>query len=366
MRSPEQNEVVLKKIQMRHRALAAVRNYFAQEEFFEIDSPLLIAANCIETHIDPISVKVNCGQKGEVTRYLHTSPEIYHKRLLSYGAQKIYQLGHVFRDGEFGKMHLPEFTLLEWYRAGGTINDLIVDCEKLFAAVAEAVLGHTEIVIASVGEAIQTNNLDYLVASAPRSDDPKKVIYLAKPFDHRTVEDLWKEHAQIDLRAALEAMRDGDPLALVKVAQEKGYALRELATFDDVFHHIMLTKIEPAIGHDRPCVVKNWPVQMAALARVCENDPLFAERFEIYCGQMELANAFAELIDPVEQKIRFERDQEERILLGKTALPIDDRFISDLSFMPNAVGIAVGFDRLLMLISQIPEIDQVQALPSFV
>lgn len=343
MRSPEQNEVVLKKIQMRHKAMAAVRNYFAEEEFFEIDSPLLIAANCIETHIDPILVKVNCGKKGELTRYLHTSPEIYHKRLLSYGAQKIYQLGHVFRDGELSKMHLPEFTLLEWYRAGGTINDLIVDCEKLFAAVAKAVLGSTKIVLAD-----------------------QKMINLAKPFERFLMEDLWKEHAQIDLRAALESMRDGDPLALVKVAQEKGYALRELATFDDVFHHIMLTKIEPAIGHDRPCVVQCWPVQMAALARVCENDPLFAERFEIYCGQMELANAFAELIDPLEQKIRFEKDLEERALLGKIALPIDDRFISDLGFMPNAVGIALGFDRLLMLISQISEINQVHALPNFV
>ena len=334
---------VLKKVKMRHKAMAAVRNYFAEEEFFEIDSPLLIAANCIETHIDPVLVKVNCGPKGNLTRYLHTSPEIYHKRLLSYGAQKIYQLGHVFRDGELGKMHLPEFALLEWYRAGGNIDDLIVDCEKLFRAVAKALLGRTEITLAD-----------------------QKTIDLAKPFDRCSMEDLWNKHAQIDLRAALEKMRDGDDLALVIAAQEKGYALRELATFDDVFHHVMLTKIEPAIGHDRPCVVQNWPTQLAALARVCKNDPLFAERFEIYCGQVELANAFAELIDPVEQKHRFEQDLKERAALGKAPLPIDDQFMQDLGFMPDAVGIAVGFDRLLMMILQVPEINHVQALPSFV
>lgn len=334
---------VLQRMKLRHLAMAATRKYFAAQDFFEIDSPLLISANCIETHIDPIWVKVNCGQKGELKRYLHTSPEIYHKRLLSYGAQKIYQLGHVFRDGELGKMHLPEFAMMEWYRAGGTLDDLIVDCEELFCAVAKAVLGSTEIKLPN-----------------------ECIIDLNQPFDRCSMEYLWKEHAQIDLRAALEKMRDGDLLALVRVAQEKGYALRELATFDDVFHHIMLTKIEPAIGYDKPCVVQNWPTQLAALARVCENDPLFAERFEIYCGQMELANAFAELVDPVEQKIRFERDLKERSLLGKMPLPIDDSFINDLNFMPNAVGIAVGFDRLLMLILQVPEINQVQGLPSFV
>jgi elongation factor P--(R)-beta-lysine ligase len=342
MRSAKENETVLEKIRMRHNAMVAVRNYFEKEEFFEIDSPLLIAANCIETYIDPILVKVNCGPKGDLTNYLHTSPEIYHKRLLSYGAKKIYQLGHVFRDGELGKMHLPEFALLEWYRAGGTIHDLIVDCEKLFSAVAKAVIGTTRITLAD-----------------------QKVIDLAKPFERCSMEDLWKQHAQIDLRVALKAMRDGNPLALVKVAQEKGYALRELATFEDVFHHVMLTKIEPAIGQGKPCVVINWPTQMAALARVCKDDPLFAERFEIYCGGIELANAFSELNDPVEQKIRFKRDLAERSLLGKKPLPIDDRFIQDLEYMPDSVGIAVGFDRLLMLISQIAEIDQVQALPSF-
>ena len=320
--------------------MKATRNYFDSKNFIEIDSPQLISANCIETHIDPISVQTDLGRGQLTQRYLHTSPEIFHKRLLSYGAQKIYQLSHVFRNGESGRLHLPEFSLLEWYRANGSLNDLIIDCENLFAEIAHALIGTTKISL--------SNNVH---------------IDLSEPFERINMADLWLKYAQIDLRASLTEMELGNDLALVDKARQAGCHLRDGADFEDAFHHIMLTKIEPYIGNDRPTVVLRWPIQLAGLAKPCAGDPLFADRFEIYCDQMELANAFQELVDADEQLARFESDLRTRDLIKKNVLPINADFIADLRHMPDASGIAVGYDRLLMLLTKTAEINEVLPFP---
>ena len=316
----------------RHLAMKATRNFFDRQGFIEVDAPALILANCVEAHIDPIEVSVDLGSgHGKQKRYLQTSPEIYHKRLLSHGLPQIYQLSHVFRNGEYGQRHLPEFSLLEWYRAGATLEDLISDCEQLFVEISDAISG--------------------------------SAVNFLKPFERITLETLWKEKAGIDLRQALVQMDQGDHLALVRSVQAAGLYLRDGANFEDAFHHVMLTQIEPNIGQERPCVVMQWPRQLAALARINERDHLFADRFEIYFQGLEIANAFDELIDPNEQKKRFENEAQSRCREGKPGLPMNQIFLSDLSCLPPSAGIAVGFDRLLMLILGSKEIENVLSLP---
>lgn len=289
----------MKFLELRHQAKQITRQYFDAQGFIEVDSPILISANAIEAYIDPIWV----GDEE-----LRTSPEIYHKRLLARGAQKIYELGHVFRDELSGRIHLREFTLLEWYRVGANLTDLVRDCENLFQAL-----------------------------------DPD---LFKTPFERKTLQELWSEYTGIDLRQALLDKN------LVEVVKKKGFVLREQADFGDAFHHVMLTVIEPQIGLEVPCVVTRWPRELAALSRLCEDDNLFAERFEIYFKQIELANAFLELTDPIEQRDRFEIESQMRQKLGKRSSQIDLGFMEDLQFIPKTAGIAVGFDRLLLLMAQ--------------
>lgn len=331
----------LARIRRRHLALAAVRAFFSERGFLEVDTPLLVPGPGLEPHIDPLAVDVRVAFDGPVTRrWLVTSPELAIKRLLATTPElrNVFQLGHVFRDGERTARHLPEFTMLEWYRVGGTLDDLVADHEELFAAVAAA-----------------------LGVDAP-----------AAPFARATVASLFREHAGLDLRAALLRTQAGHACALVddvsaRSAEDQS-SLRPGADFEDAFFHVMGTHVEPHIGHARPVVVARWPASMAVLARTCDDDPLFAERFEIYAhvaalggGALELSNAFAELTDPVEQRARFVEDNAKRRALGKSELPLDEEFLSALGGLAPTAGCALGFDRLLMLLEQAREIDDVTA-----
>lgn len=320
------DDEVLRRIRLRHHAFVAIRRYFAEENFYEIDAPQVIAANCVEANIDPLKVTFSLPQP--IDLYLHTSPEVAAKRLLAAGAQKIYQLSHVFRDGETGKKHLPEFCLLEWYRAHADLQDLINDCQKLFNKIC-----------------------DELSNAQPAILHYKPQIDFKAPFEVFTVEELWQKFAGIDLRAALKAAQANDLSFLRRILEAQGESLSPSLTFDDCFHLIMLKFVEPNIGHKVPCVVIKWPARMAALAKRCEDDHLFAHRFEIYAGGHEIANAFFELTDPVEQRARFQKDNEERVILGKNALPLPESMITNLAKIPQSSGIAVGIDRLLMAIS---------------
>lgn len=294
------------KFHERHRAKQIVRQYFDSQGFVEIDSPVLIPANAIETHIDPI-----WAADGE----LRTSPELYLKRILARGLTKIYELGPVFRDEAEGRLHKREFMLLEWYRTRASLVDLVQDCQNLFQALAPE----------------QFN----------------------QPFEVKTLQTLWLEYGNIDLKQALLEEN------LVQRVREAGFALREQADFSDAFVQVMGSVIEPQIGQKTPCVVTRWPREMAALSRLCEDDNLFAERFEIYYQGIELANAFLELTDPVEQRKRFTEEAKIRRQLGKKISPMDENFLSELGLVPESAGIALGFDRLLMCISGAHQIDEI-------
>ncbi len=333
------NEQVCETAIVRHSAMQAVRSYFERDQFIEIDSPIIINANCVEAGINPVPVQVKTSFHEKEQRYLLTSPEIALKKLLSAGMKKIFQLSHVFRDGEKGPAHLPEFCLLEWYRANGNLAEVINDCEHI---------------IKEVANKVEINLLP-----------PKKEALGFNPFlplEKITMEQAWNKYAHIDLRRALVEISNGNNEALVQAVTVKGHTLREKANFEDAFIHIMLKCIEPNIGNKQACAIYNWPAQMASLARLCSNDYLFASRFEIYAGGLELANGSDELIDPIEQERRFLFENKIRASQNKDLLPIDRNFLKCLSKIPKAAGVAIGFDRLLMAVLKKRHIKEVMAL----
>lgn len=350
MPSPSAKDVMAatfrQRTERRSRALSFVRRFLEERDFFEVDAPQLVPATTTEPHIDPLTVSVRPAidrpddENSAVTRYLHTSPELALKRVLAQGIERVYCLSHVFRDGETSPLHLPEFSLLEWYRARAILPDLVTDCEQLLRELSLVLVGSTTL---------------------PQPDG--SALDVAAPFEVRTAAELFEQHAQVDLRAALARMAEGDAHALVSEVMRAGHKLRPGADFEDAFFHVMGTRVEPAIGRERPCVVTRWPRQMAVLARGCDDDELFAERFELYAGGLELANAFDELTDPVEQRARFRADNDARAALGKARLPLDELFLTELANMPPSSGIALGFDRLLMLITGARDILDVVPVP---
>ncbi|MFZ9889309.1 MAG: EF-P lysine aminoacylase EpmA [Myxococcota bacterium] len=335
------SNLLVQRIERRAHALRSTRRFFEDRGFLEVDAPQLVPATTTEPHIDPLAVDVRVRlESPPERRFLHTSPELALKRIVAAGLDRVYCLGHVFRDGERGERHLPEFTLLEWYRRGQSLPALVQDTTELVRDLSVALCGTTRL-----------QQVDGAIIDVALSPD----VY--------SVDELFHRYASVDLRRALEKMAQGDDEALVRAVREAGHALREGADFEDAFFHVMGTRVEPHIGRDRLCVVERWPRQMAVLARGSDDDPLFAERFEIYAGGLELANAFDELTDPTEQRRRFAADNHLRRALGKEALPIDELFLRSLADLPPTVGIALGFDRVLMLLFGAAHIEDVVPVP---
>jgi lysyl-tRNA synthetase class 2 len=258
----------------RAQALKEVRAFFEEHDVLEVDTPLLSKYAPIDTHIDLFSVDLSENETG----YLHSSPEYGMKKLLAEGVGDIYQLGHVFRKGEWGRLHRPEFTMIEWYRLGATFESFLEENLKLL----RLFLGNQPHEVLSYREAMEKYG-DY-----PESADP---------------------------------------------------------------HIIWGCAVEPMLGQGKISVVIDYPAKEAALAQTrWVNGVEVAERFEFYFKGIELGNGYHELTDPIEQKRRLFQSNEERRALGKKALPIDSELIRALERgLPNCYGIALGFDRLLML-----------------
>lgn len=316
------------RLQRRDFIFRAIRSFFYQDGFAEVDPPILVPGTGCEPHIDPLKVEVGLGEgRAAVQRYLHTSPELYLKRLLARVPEPCFFLGHVFRNGERTAKHLPEFAMLEWYRPHHTLGDLVEDCERL--------LHHILQTCAQKGLKPCTHAQQLLQNS---------------PFDVMSMQDLWHRHAKIDLEEALVLVDEKGDEEMVRIVKDAGFYLRPQADFDDAFFQVMLTAVEPNIGLECPTVITDWPKQMAILSRIDDDNPLFAKRFELYAGGFELANAFDELADGEEQKRRFKADNAKRAALGTSPLVLDEAFLEDLDQMPPTVGIAFGIDRLLQLV----------------
>jgi lysyl-tRNA synthetase class 2 len=283
----------------------AVRGFFDRRGLLEVETPVAVISPGLEPHLEPFEVVEIGPDRARHALYLHTSPEYAMKRMLGRGLGSIYQMARVFRNGERSQTHAPEFTMLEWYRSGGTLDTLMEDTEALVAEVAEAVAGP----------------------------------WRPKAAARFTVEEAF---TRLGLPSPIDST---DARALAE-----GAGMPVIAGDDhaDVFFRLMLERVEPSLEADRLTFLTHYPASMAALARLNPNDPRTALRFEAYIGGLELANAFDELVDPIEQRRRFEGDLETRRRLGRVEPPLDEGLLEDLGHMNPTAGIALGLDRLLM------------------
>lgn len=290
-----------KNLPLRNLILRAIRLFFLRRHYLEVETPYLIPAPAPEIYIDAYALS---------GLYLHTSPELAMKRLLALGYHRIFQICKCFRQGEKGAKHLPEFTLLEWYRVGSNYISLMEECEAMLASV--------------FGRIGREKKLLY----------QGQAIDLSLPWERLTVEDAFREFA---------------PLSLGEVLKR------------DCFDEAMAVYIEPHLGVKRPTFLYDYPYHPGSLARRKEKDPSFVERFELYIGGLELINGFTELTDPEEQRIRFCEARKLREQAGKDPYPLAERFLSALAAVPEAAGAALGIDRLTMLAANSDHIEEVVA-----
>jgi len=308
----------------RNRIKAAIRRHFEAADFTETECAILQVSPGNETHLHAFSTEIIGLDRSRTTRYLHTSPEFAAKKLLAAGETRIFDFARVFRNREGGPLHVPEFTMLEWYRAEtpyGVIMQDSIDILRLAAKVAGNGL-------VRFGEHVCD------AVAAPET---------------LSVADAFSRHAGIDLLATLRS--DGTPDTSALRVQAEAVGMRTAADDDwtDLFSRVLSDRVEPRLGRDRPTLLVEYPVIEAALARPCPHDPRLAERFELYVCGVELANGFGELTDPVEQRRRFEADMVAKQRIYGERYPIDEAFLDAVACMPAASGVAVGFDRLVML-----------------
>ncbi len=303
---------------------ASIRQFFADREFIEIDTPIVVAAPGVETHLDYFATTWIDHSNQSHPLYLRSSPELHMKRALCHGARRIFQIAPCFRNGgEHSAWHHPEFTMLEWYEAGLSYTGLMQQTEELLRETQQAVTSTCKIA-----------NAWRLPASIPRL----------------TVGEAFKNFANIDLI-------DQDQELAAK-ARSLGYqSVRAYDDFATAFFKILIDKIEPELAHFPAVILYDYPASMAVLAQVSQG---VAQRFELYVGRVELCNAFAESTDPVENQKRWELSNLQRQALGKPAIAVDNDFISNLrQGLPNCSGNALGFDRWLALILGHQDISQV-------
>ena len=290
-----------KNLQLRARIIQATRSFFIDKDYLEVETPIRIPAPAPEAHIDAVE---------SVDWVLQTSPELCMKRLLAVGCRRIFQICKCFRQAERGHRHLPEFTLLEWYRAGSNYEGLMDECEDLINSIARKI--GSEDILVYQGEKIK----------------------LSPPWRRMSVEDAFEKYGTHSLEAALK---------------------------QDQFDEMMVTQIEPHLGHTRPVFLYDYPAACGALAKLKSQDSRYAERFELYMAGVEICNAFSELTDPVEQRRRFAQEQDRRRRAGKPIYPLPETFLAALKDLPTAAGNALGIDRLVMLFADAKHIDEVMA-----
>jgi elongation factor P--(R)-beta-lysine ligase len=317
----------------RGRTAAALRAWFAKRDFVEVETAALQVSPGNEIHLHAFATDL-IGPGGEHRPlYLHTSPEFACKKLLAAGETRVINFARVFRNRERGALHHPEFTMLEWYRANETYEALMDDCAAVLAETARA-----------------TGAKEFRFRD--KTIDPYAVP------ERLTVADAFARYAGIDLPATVSKGR-GDRRALAGEALKAGVAIAQDDTWGDVFSRILAERVEPHLGVGRATLLYEYPLPLAALARPKPGSDKVAERFELYACGVELANAFGELTNVPEQRARFEAAMKEKQRIHDEDYPVDEDFLDALGRMPQASGIALGFDRLVMLSTGAQGIDQV-------
>lgn len=319
-------------LQARMAVIKAIRGYFEGQDLWEVETPALQSSPTMDTHIHAFKTELlNQNLAAEKTIYLHTSPEFAMKKLLVAGAGDMFQLCHAYRNAEISKLHSPEFTLLEWYRKGAEAYEAVMqDCEALIRKCASA---------AGV-DVLRRKN---------------RQAYIDKDFTRLTVAEAFQQYAEIDLAACLE-----DNALFVAKANAAGIRTARDDRWDDIFFRIMAEKIEPFLGDGVPCILHEYPLSMAALARREPRDERFARRFEIYACGVELANGFDELTDTAEQRTRFHAEMAAKKEIYGLEYPVDEDFLKAIEHgLPPCAGVAMGVDRLVMLLTGAEDIGQV-------
>jgi elongation factor P--(R)-beta-lysine ligase len=318
----------------RNRLKGVLRRFFEERDFVEVEAACLQVSPGNETHLHAFATQLVGGDLAQATRYLHTSPEFACKKLLAAGERRIFDFARVFRNREQTPTHSPEFTMLEWYRSGQSYTSLMEDCEAVLALAAD--IGERDVF------SFRGSTMD------PRA--PAERLTLAAAF---------QRFASIDLLATVDANGAGNRDALARAASSAGLRVADDDTWSDVFSAILVDRVEPRLGEGRATILCEYPISEAALARPSPADPRVAERFELYACGLELANAFGELTDAAEQRQRFLADMDEKERIYGERYPLDEEFLAALAIMPDASGIALGFDRLAMLATGAARIDQV-------
>lgn len=321
----------------RNRIKAALRRWFEEQGFVEVDTAILQISPGNEAHLHAFETALVGPDGSRQPFYLHTSPEFACKKLLTAGETRLFTFAPVFRNRERGHLHHPEFTMLEWYRAGEDYSVLMQDCAALLRVAAD-VAGITR--------------FTHRGHSVPCSAAPEQL----------TVAGAFSEFAGIDLLATTpEGVPDRDTLA--EAAARSGVRVAADDSWADIFSRVLVERIEPHLGRTQPTILSDYPISEAALARPKADDPRVAERFELYLCGVELANGFGELTDPDEQRRRFEAEMAEKARIYGESYPLDEDFLAALHHMPPASGIALGFDRLVMLATGADRIEQVLWTP---
>ncbi len=318
----------------RGRIQGAFRVWLADQGFTEVDPAALAVSPGNEAHLHAFATSA-IGTDGVARpRYLHTSPEFAMKKLLAAGETRIAAFAHVFRNRERGALHSPEFTLLEWYRVGQDYTVLMQDVATLVALAARA----------AGGAAFRFRD---------KTCDP------FAPFERLSVAEAFQTHAGIDLMATMDGQGATNAAALAAQMDRAGIGRASDDTWSDMLSRVLAEKVEPHLGQGRLTVLDHYPVAEAALARRVPGDARLAERFEVYACGVELANGFGELTDVAEQRLRFQAEMAEKQRVYGETYPLDEDLLAALAIVPDASGIAMGFDRLVMLATGAPRIDDV-------
>lgn len=304
----------------------ALEDWFEDEGFTQVECSALQTSPGNETHLQAFKTDYRDDTGAQKPLYLHTSPEFSCKKLLSAGETQIVDFARVYRNGEVSPLHSPEFTMIEWYRTGASLENVIKDTVELCRTAAKT---------------MRTKVFEW----KGRVCDP------FIPVELLSLSDAFLVFAHIDLELVLD---DRDLFA--DFAIEAGIGISKDASWSDIFSAVLVSKIEPKLGNGQLTVLYRYPICEAALARACEDDPRFADRFELYACGIELANGFHELTDPEEQRARFEDDMALKEKLYGERYPLDEDFLKALETMPDASGVALGFERIAMLAAKAPSV----------
>jgi lysyl-tRNA synthetase class 2 len=321
----------------RNRVKSALRRWFEDQGFVEVETAILQVSPGNEAHLHAFETTLIAPDASRSLYYLHTSPEFACKKLLAAGERRIFTFAPVFRNRERGALHHPEFTMLEWYRAGEPYERVMEDSVALLKIACDA-------------------------AGSPWLARRETTVDPAAKVETIPVFESFKRYAGIDLTESVSE-RGTDRDGLAASASRSGVRVATDDTWSDIFSRVLVERIEPRLGRERPTLLTEYPAAEAALARRKSSDLRVAERFELYVCGVELANGFGELNDPVEQRRRFETEMDEKQRIYAERYPVDEDFLAALQSMPDASGVALGFDRLVMLATGTERIDQVLWTP---